>query len=322
MGCFCSSNNDDSRDKQVDIEDKKAKRIGKGSKRVGKNQGKSNKDKEAPVPLKKKKSAVEKMRETAKKSQPDPPAGEDTRRGSSKAVAPPPSLIKKKSTLRDALAEPRKSIISVDVSKFVKEARGDIQERYEVQKIIGKGAYGEVRMVLDKITKDTRAMKVIPKDTCAGVNSSSITNEIEMLKSLDHPSILKIFEFYQDEINYYLITEFCSGGELYDRIISMKNFSETKAAQLMKQILSAVTYCHHRKIVHRYNIYNQISSDIKPENLLFESPAEDANLKVIDFGTSIIFGPNKKMRQKLGTVQAVTHVIAVLHCTGSFDEIV
>ena len=83
------------------------------------------------------------------------------------------------------------------------------------------------------------------------MNSSAITNEIQVLKSLDHPNIIKIYEFYQDDKNYYLITELCSGGELYDRIIKMKNFSEAKAAQLMKQVLSAVTYCHNRKIVHR-----------------------------------------------------------------------
>ena len=131
------------------------------------------------------------------------------------------------------------------------EAKGDVQERYIVQAVIGKGAYGEVRTVRDKITQDLRAMKVIPKDSCAGMNSAAITNEIQVLKTLDHPNILRIYEFYQDDTNYYLITEYCSGGELYDRIIDMKNFSEAKAAQLMRQILSAVTYCHNRKIVHR-----------------------------------------------------------------------
>ncbi len=163
--------------------------------------------------------------------------------------------VKKKSTLKgSATDETRRTSVSVDVSKFVKEAKGDLQERYEVRKTIGQGAYGEVRMVMDKVTNDVRAMKVIPKSTCAGVNSSAITNEIKVLKTLDHPSILKIYEFYQDEINYYLITEYCSGGELYDRIIKMKNFSEVKAAQLMKQVLSAVAYCHKRKIVHRYHL--------------------------------------------------------------------
>ena len=186
----------------------------------------------------------------------------------------------------------KKGTISIDVRKFIKENKGDITERYTVNKILGKGAYGEVSLIIDKVTGNKRAMKTISKQNYYGANNLSINTEIQMLKNLDHPNILKIYEFYQDDENYYLVTEYCSGGELYDRIISMKNFSERKAADLMRQILSAVTYCHDRKIVHR---------DIKPENLLFESADEDANIKVIDFGTSMLF-QETKMSQKLGTV--------------------
>ena len=176
-------------------------------------------------------------------------------RRDSKSVAPPPTTspeLSKRKSLKNGVTEDGKKAMAVDVSKFVTEAKGDLHERYEVRKVAGKGAYGEVRMVLDKVTNDIRAMKVIPKESCAGMSSASIMNEIGVLKQLDHPSIIKIYEFYQDEANYYLLTEFCSGGELYDRIIEMKNFTEMKAAQLMKQILSAITYCHNRKIVHRY----------------------------------------------------------------------
>jgi calcium-dependent protein kinase len=73
----------------------------------------------------------------------------------------------------------------------------------------------------------------------------------------------------------------------------MKHFNETMAASIMRQVLSAVVYCHERKIVHR---------DLKPENLLLESKKQDANIKVIDFGTSSIFESEKKMNQKFGTV--------------------
>lgn len=248
-------------------------------------------------------------------------------KSSSKPIAPPPTgsdaPARRKSTLNGKKEEnDKKAQIAVDVSKFVTEAKGDIQDRYLVQAVIGKGAYGEVRMVKDKITHDLRAMKVIPKESCSGTSSAAINNEIQVLKSLDHPNIIKIYEFYQDDINYYLITEFCSGGELYDRIIAMKNFCEAKAAQLMKQILSAVTYCHSRKIVHRYFLLHvKIKRDIKPENLLFESPDEEANLKVIDFGTSIIF-ETKKMRQKLGTVFFLLSLKkAILYCSRSTHEI-
>jgi len=77
--------------------------------------------------------------------------------------------------------------------------------------------------------------------------------EIQILKQLDHPNILKIFEFYQDKKNYYLIIELCTGGELFDKIIEQGSFSEKEASYVMKQLLGAVYYAHSRNIAHRYN---------------------------------------------------------------------
>ena len=110
---------------------------------------------------------------------------------------------------------------------------------------------------------------------------------------MDHPNILKLFELYQDETNYYLITEYCNGGELFDKIKSLNSLSERMAADYMKQILSAIVYCHENKIVHR---------DLKPENLLLDSKKPNAQIKVIDFGTSRKFDSDKKMTKRLGTV--------------------
>ena len=110
---------------------------------------------------------------------------------------------------------------------------------------------------------------------------------------LDHPNIIKVFEFFQDERHFYIVTELCTGGELFDRIIKKHRFGEKEAADTMHQILSAVVYCHENNIVHR---------DLKPENILLESSKEDAPIKVIDFGTSREFDKNSKMIQRLGTV--------------------
>ena len=73
------------------------------------------------------------------------------------------------------------------------------------------------------------------------------------------------------------MTELCTGGELFDKIIQANHFTEKDAAIAMKQILSALNYCHNAKIIHR---------DIKPENLLYDHEGEDSSLKIIDFGTS------------------------------------
>lgn len=81
-----------------------------------------------------------------------------------------------------------------------------------------------------------------------------------ILKQLDHPNILKLLEVYDWKNYYYLITQICEGGELFDRIRKLKHFTEKDAALVMKSILSAVMYMHKLNIVHR---------DLKPENMLY-----------------------------------------------------
>ena len=99
----------------------------------------------------------------------------------------------------------------------------------------------------------------------------------------------------------------CNGGELFDKIAEEQYFSETDAAKIIKQILSAVNYCHQRNIVHR---------DLKPENLLLNRDAEDPKITIIDFGTSGIFDPSQKMQQKYGT----PYYIAPEVLNNSYDE--
>lgn len=92
-----------------------------------------------------------------------------------------------------------------------------------------------------------------------------------------------MYDYYQDNENFFVITEFLKGGELFDKIIETGNFEERHAAELIRQILSAVSYCHENNIMHR---------DLKPENLLLDSKfkdIEEVNVKVIDFGTSVEF---------------------------------
>lgn len=111
-------------------------------------------------------------------------------------------------------------------------------------------------------------MKSIKKSAIIKEEEERLFSEMNILKSLDHPNILKLYELYQDDEHYFLITEFlfflfvflkkfwlnsryCSGGELFDKIKSMNFFTEKMAADYMKQILSAIIYCHSRSIVHR-----------------------------------------------------------------------
>lgn len=106
--------------------------------------------------------------------------------------------------------------------------------------------------------------------------------EITILQTLDHPNVLKLFEYFEDDKNVYLVTEACRGGELFDRIIENEFFSEQTAAKIFKQIMQSINYCHNMGIAHR---------DLKPENFLFETKEPDSDLKIIDFGLSKIISP-------------------------------
>jgi calcium-dependent protein kinase len=99
-------------------------------------------------------------------------------------------------------------------------------------------------------------------------------SEITLLKNIDHPCILKLHEVFQDDAKFYVVTELCEGGELFDQIIKRSKFTEHDCANVVKEILRAITYCHGENICHR---------DLKPENVLIDS---HDNIKVIDFGTA------------------------------------
>jgi len=183
----------------------------------------------------------------------------------------------------------------------------DINLDYTIGKKLGEGSYGEVKLVTHKKTLMKRAMKIIKKNSIPEKEKKSMLKEVSILKSLDHPNIIKIFDLYEDSKNYYLITEYCSGGELFDRIHKLKHFSEKTAASIMKQLLSAVTYLHERNIAHR---------DLKAENLMFENNSEDSPVKLIDFGVSAKQLKGAKFKETMGT----PYYIAPEVLLQSYDE--
>lgn len=101
---------------------------------------------------------------------------------------------------------------------FVKENTGYIKDFYKISSSIGKGAFGEVRKCLHKESKALRAVKIINKKHLAQEERERLVGEINILKTLDHPNILKLYEFFQDSKRFFLVTELCSGGELFDKI--------------------------------------------------------------------------------------------------------
>ena len=118
-----------------------------------------------------------------------------------------------------------------------------------------------------------------------------LKNEISALKKLDNPNIVKIYECFEDQIGYYIVTEVIEGGELFDQIVK-GNFSEYEAAKLCRTILKCLNVCHLNNIVHR---------DLKPENIMLEKNKGYDQIKLIDFGTSVQVVLNEAISGKIGT---------------------
>lgn len=140
-----------------------------------------------------------------------------------------------------------------------------------------------------------RAIKIIDKAYQSKEEQEKLINEVQILRTIDHPNIIKVFEFYQEPQRFYIVTELCQGGELFDYILDQGHLTEAKAAVIMQKITSALMYCHQHNIMHR---------DLKPENLLLErepSKQQDIQVKVIDFGTSVMFKEDRKIKGKFGT---------------------
>lgn len=182
--------------------------------------------------------------------------------------------------------------LKIKASNFVSQHAGKLRDHYRIGKMLGSGAFGEVRVCVHRESGAQRAVKVLRKSHMDEDEKRMFFNEINILKDLDHPNILKMYEFFEDEKRYYIVTDICKGGELFDEIVARGKFSERDASLLMKQVLSCINYCHQNHIVHR---------DLKPENILLEQNKEFDQIKIIDFGTSLIVEDNKKLDEKLGT---------------------
>ncbi|CAH1159858.1 unnamed protein product [Phaedon cochleariae] len=145
---------------------------------------------------------------------------------------------------------------------------------YDIERTIGKGNFAVVKLAKHRITKTEVAIKIIDKSQLDASNLQKVYREVDIMKRLDHPHIIKLYQVMETKNMIYLVSEYASQGEIFDYIARYGRMTEDQSRTKFWQILSAVEYCHNRNIVHR---------DLKAENLLLDS---NNNIKIADFGFS------------------------------------
>ena len=189
----------------------------------------------------------------------------------------------------------------------------DVRTDFKMGKIIGSGHFGTVRLAVSRKGGEgtTYAIKTIKK-TKIQRDEDALKREVRLMVTLDHPNIVNLYDLYEDVKYYHLIMEYCSGGELFERIIQIGRYTEERAAQLMKQIISAVKFLHDNNIAHR---------DLKPENFLFETTENRSILKLIDFGLSNKFSSKRGKAEKMETIVGTPYYVAPEVLKGSYGPL-
>ena len=169
----------------------------------------------------------------------------------------------------------------------------DIKQIYKFGEILGGGKFGTVRIgsKLDNPHKKY-AIKSISKKGMSQTDLSNLLTEVQILSNLDHPNIIKLIETYQDQYYLHIVTDLCSGKDVFNHCLHKQNLTERDVCLIIFKILSAIQYLHDNKIVHR---------DIKAENIILESTEPDAEVKIIDFGLSKKYNSKQKLTTKTGT---------------------
>ncbi|XP_049841096.1 serine/threonine-protein kinase SIK2-like isoform X2 [Schistocerca gregaria] len=160
---------------------------------------------------------------------------------------------------------------------------------YDIERTIGKGNFAVVKLARHRITKTEVAIKIIDKSQLDAANLRKVYREVDIMKTLDHPHIINLYQVMETKNMIYIVSEYASQGEIFDYIARFGRMSESAARRKFWQILSAVEYCHNKRVVHR---------DLKAENLLLDA---NMNIKIADFGFSNYFTPGETLSTWCGS---------------------
>uniref|UniRef100_A0A8C1AGN7 MAP/microtubule affinity-regulating kinase 3 n=1 Tax=Cyprinus carpio carpio TaxID=630221 RepID=A0A8C1AGN7_CYPCA len=198
--------------------------------------------------------------------------------GSNRAITIKPNLTSVDG-YTDTPAPPTKSVSRQSLPRCRNSVASITDEQphignYRLLKTIGKGNFAKVKLARHVLTGREVAVKIIDKTQLNPTSLQKLFREVRIMKVLNHPNIVKLFEVIETEKTLYLIMEYASGGEVFDYLVAHGRMKEKEARAKFRQIVSAVQYCHQKRIVHR---------DLKAENLLLDA---DMNIKIADFGFS------------------------------------
>lgn len=173
----------------------------------------------------------------------------------------------------------------------------NLTDLYEIKEKIGNGKFGLIKLGINKVNKEKVAIKIMSKKDMTTEDLELVRTEIEILKICQHPNIIRLYEVFENTEYFYIIMEYCSGGDLFS-YLEKRGFrlAEPHACRIMHKMCAAVYYIHSYGIAHR---------DLKPENVLMTSTDDEADIRILDFGLSKIIGPDEKCTEPYGTLSYV-----------------
>ena len=173
----------------------------------------------------------------------------------------------------------------------------NLNEIYEIRQVLGKGKFGLVKLGIHRGNGRKVAIKIINKKLVTAIDVQQVKTEIDILKIAKHPNIIQLYDVLENENYIYIIMEYCAGGDLFS-YIEKRGFRlpETRAAEIIHKLSTAVFFLHEYGVVHR---------DLKPENILMTDNSSNADIRLVDFGLGKIIGPGEMCTDPFGTFSYV-----------------
>ncbi|KAF9297182.1 hypothetical protein BGZ88_010823 [Linnemannia elongata] len=197
-------------------------------------------------------------------------------------------------------------------SKLVAPSKPEYVGPYLLGKTLGKGSSGCVKLARHRRTNEQVAIKIISKASLANraAVNRGIEREIAIMKLINHPHVIRLYDVYETEKELFLIMEYVSGGELFEYLVNKGRLDEPEALRFFQQIIVGLAFCHKRKICHR---------DLKPENLLLD---HRRNVKIADFGMASLQKSGRLLETSCGSPHyASPEVVTGMKYDGSSSDI-